>query len=382
VNGNIISEVSLYFHIPFCTKKCPYCHFYVLPDKSELKRQFLQALELEWLSHLPKLKDKKIVSIYFGGGTPSLMEPSAIGSILDWLRSNEIQCVSGCEITLEANPENVHVKLIEDFAGAGINRVSIGVQSLDDSLLNTLERRHGAKGAIAAIENCYSAGVRNISIDLMYDLPGQTISSWQKTLAQAAQLPLTHLSLYNLTIEPHTVFFKRKNSLIPLLPTPETSLEMLELAVATLEASGLKRYEVSAFAKEGLRSRHNTGYWTGRPFLGLGPSAFSYWEKKRFRNICNLSRYAKALSQGLPPVDFEEELPWPANLRELLAVNLRLLDGVDLSSFESRHGALTPEMRNDLAGLQEQGLVEYDAQRVKLTQKGLLFYDSVAETLI
>ncbi len=376
------SSVSIYFHIPFCTKKCPYCHFYVLPDKSNLKRQLLHSIELEWSSHLSKLKGKEIVSIYFGGGTPTLLSPEQIGSILDWIHSCGIACAPDCEITLEANPENVSVQLMKEFLKAGINRVSIGVQSLDDSTLNTLERRHGAKTAISAIEHCCSADIRNISIDLMYDLPGQSISSWQKTLDQVSKLQITHLSLYNLTIEPHTAFFKRKESLIPLLPSPETSLEMLEMAVSSLEASGLRRYEISAFAKDDAHSRHNVGYWTGRPFLGLGPSAFSYWEKKRFRNICHLGKYSQALDQGLSPVDFEEELTWPANLKELLAIHLRLIEGVDLRAFEEQNGALTPEMKEDLIKLHEQGLLEYNVRSVKLSRKGLLFYDSVASAII
>jgi oxygen-independent coproporphyrinogen-3 oxidase len=362
---------SLYFHLPFCRRKCPYCHFFVLPDKVELKDSLLEALELEWKSISSKREHKELVSIYFGGGTPTLMGPAALEKILKW-----IEIPADCEITLEANPEEVTLPLMQAFAAVGINRVSIGVQSLDDSSLNTLERQHTAKKALLAIENTYQAGISNISIDLMYDLPGQTLTSWEKTLAQVQHLPITHLSLYNLTIEPHTAFFKRKKELIPLLPSPDTSLAMLEAATSSL--THLKRYEISAFAKPGFASRHNTGYWTGRPFLGLGPSAFSYWDKKRFRNAANLSHYAKALQKGDSPIDFEEELPYPDSLNELLAIHLRLLEGVDLTTFsplpEATHQALLQ--------LEAQGWLILSPTRAQLTAQGLLFYDSVAEALI
>ena len=216
----------------------------------------------------------------------------------------------------------------------------------------------------------------------MYDLPNQTLASWEKTLDRAINLPISHLSLYNLTIEPHTAFYKRKNKLIPLLPSPENSLNMLELAISSLNTAGLIRYEISAFAKNHLQSRHNTGYWTGRPFLGFGPSAFSYWDKKRFRNVCNLSKYSKALTLGLSPIDFEEELVWPANLKELLAVNLRLIGGVDLLHFQKQHGNLTDAMKEDLLELQKLEWLEMRGENVKLSTKGLLFYDSVAEAII
>ncbi len=367
------SHYSLYFHLPFCRRKCPYCHFYVLPDKRELKDTLLEALVLEWQSLSSKRAGKELISIYFGGGTPTLMGPAALEKILKW-----IEIPPSCEITLETNPEEASLPLIRAFASLGINRMSIGVQSLDDSSLNTLGRQHNAQKALRAIENASQAGIANISIDLMYDLPGQTFSSWENTLKQIPRLPITHLSLYNLTIEPHTAFFKRKKELTPLLPSPETSLAMLQSATEYLNAANLKRYEISAFAKPGFESRHNTGYWTGRPFLGLGPSAFSYWDRKRFRNSAHLSRYAEALQKGDSPIDFEEELPYPDSFNELLAIRLRLLEGVNLKT-------LTPMPLNTqeaLLKLEAQGWLSLDNERAKLTEQGLLFYDSVAEALI
>lgn len=364
---------SLYIHVPFCKKKCPYCHFFVIPDQERFIAQYLDALELEWARESHKFKDKQITSIYFGGGTPTLIGAERLAAILSWFPFD-----SRCEITVETNPDDVSLPLVKTLAQAGVNRMSLGVQSLDDSLLSILGREHHAKKAIQAIQTIAQGGIENISIDLMYDIPSQTTASWQRTLDQIGTLPITHLSLYNLTFEPHTIFFKRQKELKPNLPTPQESLEMLQMAVSSLEHLGFKRYEISAFAKNGLSSIHNTGYWTGRPFIGLGPSAFSYWEGKRYRNIAHLGKYAEALKKGQSPVDFSEELPYPHNLQELIAIHLRLLEGVDLTLY----GNLSPDILAKLDLLVERGWLKRQQNRYLLSPEGVLFYDSVASEII
>jgi putative oxygen-independent coproporphyrinogen III oxidase len=370
--------VSLYFHIPFCTKKCPYCHFYVLPDNASLKALFLEGLKREWKQNLPLLKDKEIASVYFGGGTPTLLHPKEIEWILSQVK--DLSLSPSCEITLETNPESC--SNMNEWAAIGINRVSIGVQSLDDSSLFHLGRNHSARTAKEAILTTFQAGIENISIDLMYDLPHQTLDSWEKTLQEIQQLPIQHLSLYNLTIEPNTPFFKRQKSLLSHLPSPDESLELLNRAITSLESIGLKRYEISAFARPSFTSKHNTGYWTARPFLGFGPSAFSYWEGRRFRNIPHLKKYLNELENDLSPVDFEEKLPYPDNLHELLSIRLRLLEGVDLIDFQNSHGDLPEKTKQILTSLEKKGWLHCHLNQLKLTEEGLLFYDSVAETLI
>ncbi|MCX6990924.1 MAG: radical SAM family heme chaperone HemW [Chlamydiae bacterium] len=373
---------SLYFHIPFCTKKCPYCHFFVVPDREDHKEQFMIALEREWNLVHKSLMGFDVVSIYFGGGTPSLLGPERIQTILEWIEKSGLPIAADCEITLEVNPENVTPSLMKDFRKAGINRVSLGLQSLDDTLLNILGRTHTASKSVQAVQATYDAGITNISVDLMFELPHQDVRAWESTLAQVQTLPITHLSLYNLVIEPNTPFHKKKKEISLHLPSQEICSQMLDMAVTMLESFGLKRYEISAFAKEGYESRHNTGYWRARPFLGLGPSAFSYFEGKRFQNIANLSKYCTLLEKGILPKDFEEELPYPQNLKELLAVELRLLQGVDLVEFEGRHAKLPQEMKDSITQLIEKGWLERDGDRIKLTSQGLLFYDSVAEEII
>ncbi len=344
----------------------------MLPNQQRFKDDLLIGLKKEWKTKLSQIKSKKIVSIYFGGGTPTLFVSPGIKEILEW--TQDLDLSPDLEITVEANPETVTEDLIKELKSYGVNRISIGVQSLNASSLKILDRTHSATTAIKAIYATKNAGIDNISIDLMYDLPHQTIESFSHTFDQVAQLPITHLSLYNLTFEPHTAFFKHRKKLISYVPNQKLSLNLLNLACDRLESMGLERYEISAFARKGTISRHNTGYWTGRPFLGLGPSAFSYWEGKRYRNIAHLKKY---LTQD-SPIDFEEQLPYPDNLKELLAVELRLLKGVDLKKYDN----LPKSTLNELNKLHDEKYLKISGSNVKLLNKGLLFYDTVATRLI
>lgn len=340
----------------------------------------MEGLKLEWNSIKPLLADKTIETLYFGGGTPYLLGAPAISEIIRFTTS-----CTGCqpkEITLEANPENITAESLKAFFDIGINRLSIGLQSLDDHQLVTLSRRHSSEKGIRAVELASNLGYENISIDLMYDLPGQSLESWQRTVTRATNLPITHLSLYNLTIEPHTVFFKYQDSLNKQLPDEDVSKEMYEFACCHFEMAGLSQYEISAFSKFGYISRHNTGYWTGRPFIGLGPSAFSYWEGTRYRNIANLSKYLQALQKGASPIDFSEKLDPEASKRELLAIALRLLAGVHIDSFEAQHGLLSPSCRFSLDSLVKSGYLRARDQHYALTREGILFYDTVASELV
>jgi len=365
-------ELSVYIHVPFCTKKCDYCHFYVIPNKPEFHKPYLETLLYEIQAASAQLADKKIVSVYFGGGTPSLLAPAAIAKILE-----QFELPEDCEITLEANPEKITQPLAKEFCNAGINRMSLGMQSFDNQLLTLLSRSHTSSRSVKALWDVVEAGIGNISIDLMYDLPTQTMESWCKTLKMATELPITHLSLYNLTIEPHTSFFKRAEELKPLVPKEELSLQLLEEAIETFDQAGLKRYEISAFCKLGFESRHNLGYWQGRPFLGFGPSAYSYYEGARFRKTCNFQRWKREVLGGEQGVDFHEKLSRDASEKEMLAVGLRVLQGVDLT--EKR---FTPETEGTIKKLIANGLLERTSNRLRLTKRGSNFYDLIAQELM
>lgn len=366
------TSYGLYFHIPFCTKKCPYCHFYVIPEHEDSKDALLAGLKAEIGHWQPVSRSMSPVSVYFGGGTPSLFGPERIAALL--------QQVGGAptEVTLEANPGDITPELMAAYRDAGINRVSIGVQSFDDNLLQHLGREHSAADAAEAVTIVRDAGIDNITIDLMYDVPHQTMDLWQQTLDTACSLPISHLSLYNLTIEPHTAFHKKRNALAQVLPDPDASAAMYKTAIRTLEAGGLQQYEISAFAKPGKRAIHNTGYWTGRPFLGFGPSAYSYWDGWRFRNTPNLRKYCRAVEAGTSAVDEQEKLLGEAHIRELLIVGIRLREGIELTAI----GATSDTILRDLRSLEKQELITINGQHATLTQRGILFYDTVAETLV
>lgn len=378
--GSLI-EISLYFHIPFCKRKCDYCHFFVVPEQEKSKQELLEGFKRELKQLQPLLKNKRVVTLYFGGGTPSLFGPARLASLLEEVR-NTCEISPTAEVTLEANPENVTQDLMHAYAAAGINRVSIGIQTLDAQLLELLGRLHQPETALQAIYMTYAAGIQNISIDLMYDLPKQNLDHWDSTLRQIQTLPLTHLSLYNLTIEPHTLFFKKQAQLRPTLPDEETSLVMYERAIERLETWGLQQYEISAFAKPGYASQHNTGYWTGRPFLGLGPSAFSYWQGKRSRNVTHLGRYCQALKKGLSPIDFEEQLDPDARRRELFVIQLRLRQGILWKAFIQQQGPLDLVTQNTLNQLITKKYLYWHDGHLILTRQGILFYDTVAAELI
>ena len=353
-------ETSVYIHLPFCKKKCDYCHFFVLPDKEIYKERLHAALLKE--IQLISLK-KPLKSLYFGGGTPSLYGPERLQELIRALPEAE-------EVTLEANPDGLSLELLKAYKTAGVNRVSLGVQAFDSPQLIKLGRIHNELESQKCVHLIREAGFENITIDLMYDLPGQTLEMWKKTLETAVSLPITHLSLYNLQIEPATVFFKHRSRLEKEMPTDEESLKMYEMAQAVLTDAGLEQYEISAFAKPGYYSKHNVGYWLGREFYGLGPSAFSYREGRRYQNVANLNKYCEAIEKRVFPVDFEEKLEGEQAERELFLIGLRMLQGVKIPSF-----------REELVPLEKEGLITV-SDKVQLTPKGILLYDAIAETLV
>lgn len=373
----------LYFHIPFCQHKCAYCHFYVLPNKQDLHLEFMGSLRKEWEIQRKLLKGRRIPSVYFGGGTPALLGPERIGEILDWVR-NDPDCTLDpqAEITLEANPEDVSIEQMEAFRRQGINRVSLGLQVLDDCLLMRLERQHNAERAMEAVHQVKEAGIENITVDLIYDLPKQSVASWARTLELLRDLPIQHLSLYNLVLEPRSAFFKWRQEIEREMPDPEASVAMLKLAQEHLQAMGLQQYEISAFARPGYEAQHNRGYWLGDPFLGLGPSAFSYWEQRRFRNVAHLRRYGRELDEGRLAVDFDECLEPLERRRELLAIGLRLVQGVDLDAFQAQHGSLDRELFPILDQLEHAQLLTREGNLVRLSERGRLFYDTVASEIV
>ncbi|OJU80409.1 MAG: hypothetical protein BGO10_05805 [Chlamydia sp. 32-24] len=377
----MLDPISLYIHIPFCSKKCHYCHFYVIEHSQSFVDSYIEAITKEIALYKDVLKTHPIASIYFGGGTPSRLQVQEIEKIIHSILAYVTLCDS-CELTIEVNPEDVNLPFVKAIKGIGFNRVSMGVQSFHESHLIQLGRTHNANKAESAVNDLYNGGFDNISIDLMYDLPYQIKEDWEKTVLRAVELPITHLSLYNLTIEPQTLFFKNKKILEPHLPDENLSLYFYKHAIDVFSKNGLEQYEISAFAKNKKYSIHNLGYWTGRPFLGLGPSAFSYWEGKRFKNVSHLKKYHDLLKESILPIDFTEKLEYEAKWRELFTIQLRLKIGINLEDFEKKNGQSPTNFSKELLALRADGFISFTNNQCQLTEKGFLFYDYIASELI
>lgn len=379
-----LSSIAIYLHIPFCRHKCPYCNFYVIPAEERFATPYLVALEQELQLRSPWLRGAVVDTLYLGGGTPTAMGADWLSTLLDKIYPL-LPLSSDCEITVEANPEDLDLAFAKRLVKSGVNRVSLGLQSSEEALLPLLGRRHTARRAFDAIYSCAEAGIERLSVDLMYQLPSQSHGSWESTLAKVVELPIDHLSLYELTIEPHTSFYKKRQQLAGELPSQEEGAEMYRVARQRLEQQGFSQYEVASFARShSSRSRHNIGYWTGRSFLGCGPSAHSYWDGRRFANWAHFHKWQRAITaQDLAgALQFEEELPPLARRAELLAVGLRFLEGIDLDSFVDRWGAIDEELQSTIDQLTSAGLLSIEKGRLRLTERGLFVYDAVAVELI
>ena len=361
-------------------RKCPYCHFYSVLDNESLKDRFVEALCREIDQWKEQIQKKDLVSLYFGGGTPFLFGATRLSKALNSL--TEFCSLEQCEITIEANPETTTLDTLRQYHALGINRLSIGAQSFNSDHLRTLHRRHTPDDTRRVLDESLKAGFSNISLDLMYDLPGLTTEAWRQTLHETCSLPIQHLSLYNLTIEPATAWFRKKATIEALMPNEEISLQMYESAQEIAEQHSFHQYEISAFAQEGKHSHHNVGYWQGHDFIGFGPSAFSFFGGKRFSNISNLIQYCECLEQNRDPVNFIEEIEPSKRLREMVAIGLRMNEGICVKELEATWGPADQSLLKSLHHLETIHLLEKKKDLLALTQKGRLVYDSIAVELI
>jgi oxygen-independent coproporphyrinogen III oxidase len=371
----VVEPVGLYCHIPFCRRRCDYCHFAIVRNRPDHHRRLIKALQAEWQMRRACLEGRSLATLYLGGGTPSLLDPPLIAELLTALPA-------AGEVTLEVNPEDATLHRLREYRAAGINRVSIGVQTTNDALLQALGRQHTAQQVVEAIEMAASAGFFNISADLIFELPHQTLADVEKAIADLVATPITHLSLYNLTLEPPAPLFWRAAQIRPHLPTEESGLQMVELAIQQLQAAGFERYEISAFCRGPFRALHNSGYWRGYPFLGLGPSAWSFIQGVRTQNSSALATYLARIEAGQDPTERRDEISPQARRRELLAIGLRLVEGVDLGDFERRFGPFTEADRATLDKLVAGKLATRQGSHFRLTRRGLLLHDTIAAELI
>ncbi|MFV0266143.1 MAG: radical SAM family heme chaperone HemW [Draconibacterium sp.] len=371
---------GIYIHIPFCRQKCYYCDFYKTVNTT-LKPKFLQSLKAEAKVRKNYLGNEAVETIYFGGGTPSVLEAGELADIPEYL--NELfEVKKNAEITFEANPDDLTPAYLEAIKQAGINRLSVGIQALQNRHLQKMNRRHDASQAIEAIQNAAKIGFNNISVDLIYGLPGLTESEWKDSLSQVFELPVQHLSAYHLTYHEGTAFYTwlKKGTLRELSETE--SVKQFEILIDKAASAGFEQYEISNFARNELYSQHNTSYWQGKKYLGLGPSAHSFDQQSRRWNTSHVESYIKAIDNGLAFSE-EEILSEKDRYNEYILTRIRTKWGVSLTAINELFGE---EMKSyfltQLKKYVDAGLVTLENDRITLPRKGLFVSDEIMTDLM
>ncbi len=379
-NLDRIEPAGLYVHIPFCLKKCPYCDFYSTTDLS-LRSPFTRALLQEiTLIRRPSLH---FDAIYIGGGTPSVLKAENIAQIIETAHRT-LEILAGPEITIEVNPGTVKFEHLLKYRRAGISRLNIGVQSFQEDNLKFLGRIHSAKDADMVIKAAQDAGFRNLGLDLIYGIPGQTVSSWHQDLETAVAFEPQHFSCYMLTYEPGTSMEKslQNRCFQPLSDRRVGAL--FQYTIEFLESCGYEQYEISNFARsKSSRSRHNQKYWSFVPYIGLGPSAHSFVEQTRSWNHSSVNLYIKNLDAGRLPVSGKEVLSTEQMLIEAVYLGFRKTEGIDKDAFERKFGLSFYQIFGEtIKDFESRGLLELAHNRCALTRKGMLFLDSIVSSFI
>lgn len=376
---------AAYIHIPFCISKCYYCDFNSYPGMELVFQPYVDALisEISRASEGLNGTDRQpLTSVYFGGGTPTILSAEQLASILSAI-IDSLHVASDCEITVEANPGTIDEYKIAKLKAAMFNRLSMGVQSLDDEYLARIGRVHTAQQALEAYENARRAGFTNISIDLIFALPGQNLRHWQNTLKTAIDLNPEHISLYELSIEEGTRFAEMCVQGKLDLPDEDTQVDMYEMTISELASAGYEHYEVSNFARPGYRSRHNQVYWRNEPYYGFGAGATSYICGDRSRRIADPRKYIQEINSGSDAVEFSEHLTGHASLTETIIQGLRMLDGISMSKIKAKTGAdIGVEFRKEIENLTRRGLLEIVGDQMRVTHQGLLLLNDVAEEFV
>ena len=368
---------SAYVHIPFCTQICYYCDFSKVFIKNQPVDSYLEHLLEEFQSY----DIQKLRTLYIGGGTPTALSASQLEVLLKGLTKNlDLSALE--ELTIEANPGDLDADKIAALKNSAVNRVSLGVQTFDDKMLKKIGRSHLEKDIYENIDRLKLAGFDNISIDLIYALPGQTMEQVKENVAKAIGLDIPHMSLYSLILENHTVFMNRmRRGKLPL-PKEELEAEMFEYIIAELERAGFEHYEISNFSKPSFESRHNLMYWDNAEYYGIGAGASGYVNGVRYKNHGPIRHYLSAVEEGNARIT-EEHLSQKEQMEEEMFLGLRKKSGVSMARFEEKFGrsfdGLYGEIVKDLV---QQGLMQIEGDRVRMTKRGLFLGDTVAERFI
>ena len=374
-------NLALYFHIPYCKQKCPYCDFNSYGNG--MNKDFVTALKEEIGIKSKNIDQYQIGSVFFGGGTPTTLSSFQITDILNFC-FNKFSIKSDCEVSIEANPGTIDYQYLKLLRNKCFNRLSLGCQSFNDDLLKKIERIHNCDEIFQSVSAARKAGFKNISLDLMFGLPGQSFDIWEETLQSATQLKPTHLSVYNLTIEKETPFYDQLRKGILILPSEELQSKMYKRAVEYLSQAGYIHYEISNFAVKGYECRHNKVYWNNNEYVGFGPGAASYLNGTRSKNILSPEKYIETLLEKKEIPLFEKEtLDQKKSMWETLMLGLRMVKGINLSDFEKRFGkTLDSEFDEKIRKLRNEHFLEYSDKKLKLTRKGILYSNEVFVELI
>ena len=381
IKRNNKTPLGIYIHVPFCRSKCQYCDFYSVTDKHDkLIDGYLDAV----CSHIretgPLAPSHKVDTIYFGGGTPSYFGIDGLATILTTIRRN-FDVDNNAEITFEANPDSVSDSLLKRLRAEGFNRVSLGIQCDDDEILKKLGRPHTYAQAVTAYQRIRKAGFRNVSVDLMYGLPGQTLRTWQETLDNVLKLLPEHISCYGLKVEEGTPLYEYKEMVN--LPDDDLQADMYLAAVEMLRSRGYRQYEISNFARKGLYSRHNMKYWTGGEYLGFGPSASSDFAGKRFTLRRDLQGYIQGIKNGGEVMEDVQDIPLRERAGEYLMLRLRTASGISAEEYERLFLLPFAPLEDVLEKHREFYYVHKNEEgRWSLTTKGFLVSNSIISDLL
>lgn len=378
------APLGIYIHIPFCTRICPYCDFNTYANQEDLIPAYVEALIAEMDLTLAEIGPRPAATIYFGGGTPSLLAPEQVGRLIDAARAR-FPLPDDAEVSLEANPETLDARVLAGLLEAGVNRISLGVQTQARHGLKVLGRGHRPEVPERALQLAREAGVNNLSVDFIFAWPGQTADDWERDLDAILAWDIQHVSLYSLIVEPGTPFEDavRRGILIP--PDDDAAADMYERAIARLGAAGWHHYEISNWARTPEHaSRHNLIYWRNGHYLGLGAGAHAHLGNVRSSNMLLPARYIRTTRDGARPIVFRERLDEPTQMAETMMLGLRLLEeGVSAAAFAARHGRDLAEVYGpQLAELTDLGLLTWDGRHARLTHRGLLLANDVEERFL
>lgn len=379
-------ELGIYIHIPFCKKKCYYCDFISYCDKNELIDKYIECLKKEIINFAQKYKDVyDITTIYIGGGTPSSINEKYIKNIIDTINNNIVNIKKIKEITIEVNPGTITKEKIEQYKMARINRISIGLQSTNNKLLEEIGRIHDFDEFLETYNMARKVGFKNINVDLMLGLPNQTIKDLSNSIDKIIQLSPEHISIYSLILEENTVLFNLIEQGKLILPSDEVERNMYWYIKNKLELSGYKHYEISNFAKEGYESKHNWNCWEQKQYVGFGVAAHSYLKDKRFSNIENLEQYINNIENDNLEKNYilHENQNIYDKKKEYMLLGLRKIDGVSIQKFKNKFDDNPIYLfRKELKKLIEEDLLEIDGDDIRLTNKGLDLANVVWEEFV